>query len=251
MISIVILTKNEEKNILKCLNTCLFADEIIIVDDYSRDDTVKISKSLNSKKIKVIQRKLDSNFAAQRNFGLEQTTHEWVLFVDADETISKKLQEEIKKAVSSKNSIQGFFVKRVDILWGKKMTHGELLNFKILRLGRKDSGVWVGKVHEEWKIKGSVGFLENELIHTPHSSIKEFLFEINFYSSIRAKELFENGVKTNAALVLFYPKAKFVLNYFVKLGFLDGVEGLLLSILMSLHAFLVRSKLYFLQKNKK
>lgn len=250
-LSIVILAKNEEKNIKKCLQTCLFADEILIIDDFSHDDTVKIVNSFEKNKIKLVQRELNNDFAAQRNFGLSQATSEWVLFIDADEFVSQELAAEIMQITNSQTSQNGFFVNRVDMLWDKKITHGELLNFKTLRLGRRDTGVWKGKVHEEWKIQGGVDILKNILIHKPHMSIKEFVEEINFYTTIRAEELFKNGATTNLFLIILYPKAKFILNYFIKKGFLDGIEGFLLSVLMSLHSFLVRGKLYLLQKSKK
>ena len=250
-LSIVVLAKNEEKNIKKCLEACFFADEILVIDDFSQDGTSKIVKSLEKNKIKLVQRELNNDFATQRNFAFEKVTSEWVLFIDADESISQELAAEIIQITNSQTSQNGFFIKRVDILWGKKITHGELLNFKTLRLGKKDAGAWKGKVHEEWKIKGKVGILENILIHEPHTSIKEFIREINFYTTIRAEELFKKGATTNALLIILYPEAKFILNYFIKMGFLDGVEGLLLSLLMSLHSFLVRGKLYLLQKNKK
>ena len=250
-LSIVVLTKNEEKNIKRCLEACLFADEVLVIDDFSRDDTPRIVKSLGNNKIKLIRRELNSDFAAQRNFAFEKVTSEWVLFIDADECVSNELAAEIMHITNSQTSQNGFFIKRVDIHWGKKITHGELLNFKTLRLGRKDVGVWRGKVHEEWEVQGEVRVLKNILIHEPHTSIKEFVREINFYTTIRAEELLKKGATTNALLIILYPKAKFILNYFIKMGFLDGVEGLLLSILMSLHSFLVRGKLYLLQKNKK
>ena len=250
-LSIVVLVKNEEKNIKKCLEACLFADEILVIDDFSWDNTSGIVQSFKENKIKLIQRELNSDFAAQRNFALEKVTGEWILFVDADEYVSKELAAEIIQITNSQTSQNGFFIKRVDILWGKKITHGELLNFKTLRLGKKNKGVWAGKVHEEWKMQGDVGVLKNILIHEPHTSVKEFLREINFYTTIRANELFGQGRTTNVLLIILYPKAKFIFNYFIKMGFLDGVEGFILSVLMSLHSFLVRGKLYLLQKNKK
>jgi glycosyltransferase involved in cell wall biosynthesis len=250
-LSIVVLAKNEEKNIKKCLEACLFADEVLVIDDFSQDGTSNIVESFKNKKIRFVQRKLDRDFASQRNFGLNEVAGEWVLFIDADELVSKELAEEIKRVTNSQTLASGFFIKREDILWGKKIAHGELLNFKTLRLGKRNTGTWRGKVHEEWKMQGRVDVLHNILVHEPHASVKEFIREINFYTTIRAEELYREGVTTNALLIILYPKAKFILNYFIKMGFLDGVEGLLLSILMSFHSFLVRGKLYLLQKNKK
>lgn len=245
MLSAVILTKNEEKNILDCLETVSWADEIIILDDYSSDRTLEVIQLLDNKKIRVFKRRVDGDFAAQRNFALEKVKFDWVLFVDADEFITKELREEINYyLIESKIKYQGFYIPRRDVMWGKMLKHGETGNIKLLRLGRSDAGKWKGKIHEEWEITEEVTDLENYILHNPHPTISEFLREINFYTTIRARELFDNGVKTNIWKVIFYPKAKFILNYIIKLGFMDGIEGLIFAIIMSFHSFLVRAKLW-------
>jgi hypothetical protein len=97
-------------------------------------------------------------------------------------------------------------------------------------------------------IKGDTEIFDNYILHFPHPTISEFLEEINFYTSIRATELYENGIKTSLFQIIVYPKAKFFVNYFLKLGILDGLEGLVFAILMSFHSFLVRGKLWLLWK---
>lgn len=92
--------------------------------------------------------------------------------------------------------------------------------------------------------------MENYLIHFPHKTIDEFLSEINFYTSLRAKELYEKGIRGTVRNIILYPKGKFLKNYFLKLGFLDGIEGFILAIFMSLHSFLVRGKLWLLWRKK-
>lgn len=248
MISIIILTKNEEKNIVDCLESASWADEVILVDDFSEDRTIEIIKTLNfSKKIKIFKRKLESNFSDQRNYALTKAKGDWVLFLDADERITKDLREEINSMLiddKSNKKFDGYFIKRFDVIWGKMLKHGETGDTKLLRLGRRSYGSWIGDVHEEWMIDGRVSQLENHLIHYPHQTISEFLGEINFYTTIRARELHRKGVKSSGVDIILYPKAKFISNYFLKLGFLDGIEGFLSAILMSFHSFLVRSKLW-------
>lgn len=247
MISVVILTKNEETNILDCLETLVWADEIIVIDDYSTDRTIEIAKTLKLSNLKIYQEKLSGDFSRQRNFGLSKAKNEWVLFIDADERVTPELRREINDLIieeKNKHIFDGMYIKRIDFLWGKQLKHGETGNIKILRLARKKAGIWQGIVHESWIVEGRVDELDNPLIHYPHPTISEFLYEINFYTTLRAKELMESGVKASALDVIFYPKAKFVLNYFVKLGFLDGIEGLVHAILMSFHSFLVRAKLW-------
>lgn len=247
-LSVIILTRNEENNILDCLEGIKSLDEVIIIDDFSEDRTLELVKSFDSK-IKIFQRKLERDFSAQRNFGLSKVTCEWVLFIDADERVSPDLLSEINSAVIE-NKSDGFLIKRMDIFWDRKLKHGETGSVALLKLARRSAGKWGGKVHETWNVKGRVGELENELIHYPHQSVKEFLKEINLYSSIRADELKQLRQKVSWKDIILYPKIKFLRNYFLKLGFLDGLPGFIIAVMMSFHSFLVRSKLWFLQNEK-
>lgn len=248
MISVVVLTKNEEKNIVDCLESLTWCDEVIVIDDQSEDRTAEISQKLGAK---VYKHNLNGDFSKQRNFGLEKARGEWILFIDADERISEQLKNEILYKTSIKNSkVSGYFLKRKDIMWGKELRHGETGNIKLLRMARKEEGEWEGKVHEEWKILGQVAELNNTIIHFPHQTVAEFLKEINFYTTIRVKELYAQGVKVHWLSIILYPKGKFLLNYFIKLGFLDGTAGLVFAILMSFHSFLVRGKLWLLWQKK-
>lgn len=246
MITVIILAKNEEGNIVDCLESVSFADEVIVIDDESTDRTFEVSRQNGAK---VLKRKLDHDFSKQRNFALSQATHEWVLFLDADERVDKDLVEEIKQAVLNE-SIDGYFLRRVDKLFGKILTYGELLNKKFVRLARKNSGKWTGTVHEEWSVGGKLSTLKNPILHVPHQTIAEFIREINYYTTLRAKELYSNGVRVSWYGIIFYTKAKFIQTYVLRLGFLEGMPGLILSLIMSLHSFLVRGKLYLLQNKK-
>jgi glycosyltransferase involved in cell wall biosynthesis len=249
MISVVILTKNEEKNILDCLETVSWADEIIIVDDDSKDRTVEIVENLKLKNLKVVSGELHEDFSAQRNFALSKSSSEWVLFLDADERVTTELRREINDfLIEEKNSpkFDGMYIRRKDMLWGKLLKHGETGSIKLLRLARKKSGQWQGKIHEKWMVKGNTDSFSNYILHFPHQTISEFLSEINFYTTIRANELYSKRIKTSLLQIIFYPKAKFFVNYFLRLGLLDGLEGLVFAVLMSLHSFLVRGKLWLL-----
>lgn len=247
-ISAVVLTKNEEENIAVCLASLSWCNEIVVVDDSSLDKTKQIAKKY---KATVVAYTGEHDFANKRNFGLTKAKGEWVFFVDADERVTHALKQEILRLTSllQNDKINGFFVKRQDYLWGKPLLHGEQGNGTFLRLAKKGKGLWSGKVHEVWNISGEVGMLENPLIHFPHPSLAEFLSEINHYSTLRAQELYKKGVRANFLSILAYPKAKFIQDYIFKYGFLDGMEGFIVALLMSLHSFLVRGKLWQLSKN--
>lgn len=247
-VSIVILTKNEEKNLEECLNPLKWCDEVIVVDDNSTDKTVEIAKKNGAE---VFTRALNGDFAAQRNFGLEKAKGEWVFFVDADERVSPTLRAEITKAIGENDSIyNGFYFKREDKIWGKALKFGETMNVRLLRLAKKGIGAWEKPVHEVWNIKGQIGIFQSPLLHYPHQTVSEFLEEINFYSTLRAEELYKAGKKSNLLEILFYAKAKFFQNYFLRRGFLDGMDGFTVALIMSFHSFLVRSKLYLLGKRQ-
>ena len=172
------LTKNEEENIRKCLNSVKWADEVIILDDYSTDNTREIARKAGAK---VLKRKLDNDFAAQRNFGLSKAKHEWVLFVDADEVVSPRLKKEIQAPLSG--ALQGYLIKRIDFIWSRKLKHGETGNIKLLRLAKKNAGKWKRSVHETWILRqaqGEIGEMENPIYHYPHKNVSEFLEKYSF-----------------------------------------------------------------------
>lgn len=245
-ISVVILTKNEEKNIVDCIETVDFCNEIIVIDDASEDRTVESAEKQGAV---VYKHALDNNFAKQRNFGLEKAKNEWVLFVDADERVSETLKKEIEFRIT-KPHIDGYNVRRIDTMWGKELKYGEAGAVKLLRLARKHKGEWVGHVHETWNMRGKVGELDSSLQHFPHPTVSEFLSEINVYTDIRSEELFEKKVAVSGIQIIVYPFSKFVFNYFVRRGYKDGLPGLVYALFMSMHSYLVRAKLWELwQKN--
>lgn len=247
-ITAVILTKNEELNIKECLSCLNFCNEIIIVDDYSKDNTLKIISDQKTK-TRVYQRKLNNNFSEQRNFGLSKVRTEWVLFIDADERVNKNLSKEIIKTIyDSSNTCEGFYIRRQDYIFDKKINHGEFGTIKILRLFKRKNGKWIREVHEYVNLNGQTGIINNILFHYPHPNLTGFISDINFYSTLHAGANEKESKKSSVFKIVFYPVFKFINNYFIKLGFLDGVEGLVLSFLMSFHSFLSWSKLWEKQK---
>ncbi len=247
-ISVVVLAKNEEGNIEQCIKSVLWCDEIILVDDNSLDKTREVARRLGAK---IFERDVNKDFSAQRNFGLDKAKNEWVLFVDADERVSPSFRDEIIQLTNNSiNQYSGFYIKRKDFIWGKELKYGETGSIWLLRLAKKSTGHWEGKVHEEWKIKGKVGKLKNPLNHYPHPTVGEFLKEINFYTDLRAKELYMSDIPVYWTSIVLYPLGKFMQNYFLKFGFLDGIRGLIFALMMSFHSFLVRGKLWLLWQEK-
>lgn len=241
MISAIILSHNSEAEIGRTLESLSWCDERIVIDDFSTDKTVDIAKK---KKALVFTRVLHDDFAAQRNFGLEKAKGEWVLFVDSDEVVSKNLAEEIKKSLTIDCS--GFYIKRQDYLFGKKIEHGETSKVRLLRLAKKDSGKWERPVHEVWMVKGLIGELVHPLEHFPHPNVAQFVAEINRYSTVNARHLHAQNIKVPLWHIVAYPVAKFFVDYFWYRGFLDGTPGAIIALMMSMHSFLTRAKLWLL-----
>lgn len=251
-ISAVVLTKNEGNNIQDCLESLRWCDEIIVVDDYSKDKTIAIVKKSGAK---IYERKLNNDFASQRNFGLEKAKSDWVLFIDADERVSKALAQEILHSIKKwEGLLIGFYFYRRDFMWGRELKHGEAGCAKLLRLARKGAGKWKRAVHETWDISGNIGTFheyDGVIKHYPHPTLREFVADIERYSTIHAQENYKEGKISNIFKIIWYPKLKFFQNYFLKLGFLDGPQGFMVAMLMSFHSYLAWSKLWVLQKRTK
>lgn len=238
MISAVVLAKNEQENIRKCLKTLKWCDEVVVIDDYSEDKTREIAKKLGAK---VFKHHLNNDFAQQRNFGLGKAKGEWVLFIDADERVSPELTQEIKREVK-KDEHYAFVFKRQDFFLGKPLKHGETAKIRLLRMAKKD-GKWERAVHEVWKTKWQTKTLENPILHYSHPSISQLISQVNFHSSLHAEVLRKSGVKFSLFRLIFNPLGKFLLNLVWRLGFLDGMPGFVIALMMSLHSFLARGKL--------
>ncbi len=245
MISAVVLTKNEEKNIRECLDGLKWCDEILVIDDNSEDKTEEIARLEGAR---VIKSRVNSNFAGQRNFALDRASFDWIFFVDADERVSQELAEEIREKVKN-TTAAGFFVKRRDFFMGKRLKYGETGRIKLLRLARRGSGQWRRTVDEQWVIEGERRTLKNPLAHYSHPTLTDFLTTINERSGLNAECFYKEGRETGPGEWL-KPAAKFFQNYFLKFGFLDGTAGFVFAVLMSLHSFMVRGKLYLLWKRR-
>lgn len=241
-VSAVILARNEEKNIKKAIESVRFCKEVMVIDDDSTDKTPQIAEKSGAI---VKKRSIKGDFAGQRNFGMKEATQDWVLFLDADEEITTELKEEIISIL--KAQINTYYIKRRDFWWGRELKFGETQKVKnkgIIRLVQKNSGTWMGTVHEVFYTVKSTGTLKGFLNHYPHPTVRDFLSDINNYSTLRAKELLNQGVSAHIIEIIFYPFFKFILNYFIYLGFLDGAAGFAYAFFMSFHSFLVRAKLY-------
>jgi glycosyltransferase involved in cell wall biosynthesis len=216
----------------KILNSLGFVDEIIIVVDSP------VRKVKQGGKIKTYFRPLNNNFADQRNFALSTAKNDWVLFIDDDEYVSSELAREISLLKPGNRS--GFYVNRIDTCFHQRLLHGETGHTKLLRLARKGAGKYIRPVHETWQIKGGLGELSSPLYHIKDSFISEFIDRMTHYAQIDAGALANENKPFTFWRLFFNPKAKFIQNFFVRGGLLDGTAGLFQAYLMSIQSLTVR-----------
>lgn len=238
-LSAIVLTHNSQDTLDTCLSSLKFADELLVIDDLSTDNTPTIAKRHHAK---VIFHPL-TDFAAQRNFALKQANCDWVLFVDSDESVPPALAKQILKAIKSTN-INGYYLKRQDVFLNKNLRHGETSQVRLLRLAKKSAGTWQRPVHEFWHIKGQTSTLTHPLLHQRNLSFSQFIGRLNHYTDLDAKALLAENKPFSYLDLLLKPLGKFIFNYFVLLGFLDGFPGFVMAFSMSLHSLIVRIKLY-------
>lgn len=235
----VILTKNNQSTIRQLISSLSWCDQVMIIDDNSTDQTAKIAQKMAAQ---VLSKPLRNNFAAQRNYALTKTQHEWIFFIDADELPSSKLNREIRRNLKTTH-FNGFTCPRIDVFLGRHLLHGETGNIKLVRLARSNSGRWIRPVHEFWQITPPLGNLRYPLYHFPHPNLNAFFDKVNLYTQIEAN-YHPHAENFFLIKLLVYPTGKFIYNYFFKLGLLDGFPGLTMAFMMSLHSLVVRIKQY-------
>lgn len=237
-ISVVVITKNEEKYIRMCLESVKWVDEIIIVDSYSKDKTIEIAKEYTDK----IYEHYFHDFASQRNFALEKTNGDWILSIDADEVASGELILELRNIPESILFKYACF--RVPIrnyFFSKELRFGGWYPDYHLRFFKKGTAKWQGAVHENLQISGEIGYLRGDLLHYAYDTISEFITKTNFYTT---KEIEESDFDSGILKLIFAPLKNFLYRYIVKQGFRDGVHGLMVAFLMSVYVFILHAKKY-------
>lgn len=245
--SVVVFTHNEQATIKDCLSSASWADEIILVDDYSTDQTLKIAQ--NFSQVKIYQRKLD-DFASQHNFGLKKTKKEWVFFLDADERISKKLAQKIQALSKNKSSQPAYQVKRLNLFLGKMVQHGGWSPDYPTRFFKKDQlKGWQGKIHESAVFKGKAGVIKAPLYHFTHRSLKKMLKKTINWSVLEAQLRLNAGhPQVNPFRVLKVGLQEFYKRFLKHCGYKDGMVGWLESLYQSMSMMITYLQLWERQR---
>lgn len=251
-ISGVIITHNEEKNIEDCIKSIIgLVDEIIIVDSYSSDKTIEIAKKYEC--VKIYQHSFDG-FVNQKNRAVNYAENEYVLSLDADERLSKKLKNEILKIKNKLDKYDGLKIKRLTHINNKPIKHSGWYPDMKIRLWNKKSGQWEGKnIHEQVKMSdknAKIFDLKEEIIHYSYSSLEQFISKNISYSKLKAKDKFERNKKFNFFTMIFKPFIKFFIVYFIKLGILDGFYGFVISVFSAFSDFYIQIFLHDKKTNE-
>ncbi len=240
-ISAVLIVKNEEQNIKRCLNSLLWVDEIIILDTGSTDNTIQICQQFNCK----IYYSKFLGFGETKKKAVSYATNNWILSIDADEEVSKELQKKIQTILSNDSKYYGYKIKRKTFYLGKIINHCGWSNDYPLRLFNKKKGNFNQDiVHEKIIINGPVSQIEEALYHYSYPTLSNHIKKIELYSTLGAQKLIEKNKSPNILDLIFRPIIKFIKMYIIKLGFLDGKEGLILSIMSSFSVFLKYAKFF-------
>jgi glycosyltransferase involved in cell wall biosynthesis len=240
-LSVVIVTWNEEDRLRECLQSVAWADEIVVVDAESHDKTVQIAREFTDH---VLVRPWPG-FAAQKNFGLERASGDFILSLDADEEVSPELRAEILDVLDGGGSSVGYRVPRRNMFWDRWVRHGGLYPDWQLRLFRRGRGRFVARaVHESVEVAGTVGRLRGPLVHRSYRDIGDFLARADRYSSLAAEEAVRGGRTVGLADLALRPLGRFLAMYVVRGGFLDGWRGFLLASLYAYYVFIRSAKIW-------
>ena len=249
-ISVVIITFNEERNLARCLDSVKgIADEVILVDSNSKDNTVAIAKAYNAR---VIEHPF-AGYGQQKNFATQQAANDWILSLDADEALSPELQKSILEIKKAPEHVV-YEMPRITNYCGKWIKHCGWYPDKQTRLYNRTKGKWIEQhVHEYWAADNNEtkGLLTGDLLHYSFATVDEHLRKIEKYSELAATAAVENGKSASMLKIWFSPKWHFISEYIFKLGFLDGYYGYLICRLSAYAAFIKYSKIRLYSRKSK
>ena len=248
-LSVTIITYNEENNIGRCISSVLsVADEIIVVDSFSTDRTKEICESFN---VRFFTNKFVGHIE-QKNFALDLATFDHVLSLDADEALSPELTQEILKVKKNFN-VSGYCFNRLTNYNGFWVRHCGWYPDRKLRLVKKGCARWVGEnPHDYLSLTNGEEpqFLKGDLLHYSYESISAHIKQTNKFTTIAAHAAFKNGKRSSLSKIVIRPVFKFLRDYVIKRGFLDGRMGFVICVINGYYALLKYAKLHDLQNGK-
>lgn len=247
-LSVLILAKNEEKNIKECIESVSFAEEIIVIDDFSVDNTKKIAEEMGAK---VYQRSMSGDWGAQQTYAIEKASKKWIFFIDADERVTPELAQEIKETVKADKNY-GYWIKRINHFNYELVNYGPLSPDYVCRLMPKEGSYVEGFVHPKIVHKFTDRKMKSNMIHYTYNNWEQYINKMNQYSSLAAEKNFKNRKTMNFILdIILRPLFAFFKMYILKKGFLDGKIGYMLSANYANYTMNKYIKLGYLQEKRK
>ncbi len=226
-LSVIVITKNEASNIKACLESVSFANEIIVLDSGSKDETVAIAQKYTDKVYEVDW----PGYGIQRNRALEKASGDWVLALDADEIVTPDLALEISSVLDQPHSFDAYLIPRQSQYCSQTIYYGDWKNDKCLRLFKRGKAHFNEvKVHEQLIVNGTTGTLNCHLAHNTFQNLEEVLFKLNLYSSLSADLKYSQGKRSGLATAILRGVWTFFRSYLFKWGFLDGKRGFMLAV---------------------
>jgi glycosyltransferase involved in cell wall biosynthesis len=244
-ISVAIITQNEAAHIGPALESVAWADERIVVDSGSSDETVGIARTMAER----VETRAWEGYAEQKNYAASLATHEWVLSLDADERVSPPLADEIRSVLTDGTSRGGFQMPRVSYYLGRWVRSTDWWPDWQLRLYDRRVASWTRvAVHESVRTSAPVGRLHGELLHYPYRDVTDHLMTIDRYTTLAARQMREHGRRAGWLRIVGHPALAFLRNYVIRGGFRQGTTGLIVSLLNSYYVLLKFVKLWELQQ---
>jgi glycosyltransferase involved in cell wall biosynthesis len=250
-VSAIVITLNEAAHIRECLASLSWADDILVVDSRSTDNTAELARLAGAR---VIIRDWPG-YAAQKDFAASQAAHDWIVSVDADERVTPELAAGIRRALEAPGDVAGFRVPRVTFHLGRWIRTTDWYPDYQLRVYDRRRAAWTDErgsrrlVHESVTARGSVGQIPHELQHFAYRDIAHHYETMQRYTTLAAHQMSAQGRRATLAGLLFHPPAAFLRNYVLKRGFMDGAAGLIISAMNAHYVFLKFAKLWALQQN--
>jgi len=249
-VTAVILTKNEEARIARCLESVRWADEIVVVDGLSTDRTVEICQAYGAK---VIAHPFSGDFGAERNLGAEAASGEWILQLDGDDVVSEELQTAITHVLTEGTTHAAFQLRRKNNFLGHWMMRGGWYHYYQM-FYRKDACRFEGRVHHVLKIRGTIGTLDAPVLHFPFTSLEQFVSRQNRYTSLEAREILDTQGVLDQRFVRYQvrwrPVKLFWKSFVKKQGFREGWYGLVFATLYAWVHFLKWAKYWELVRDR-
>lgn len=246
-LSVGIITYNEQRNLPKTLEAVKgLADEIVIVDSLSTDNTVEIAKNYGAD----VYSEKWKGFGPQKNSVIDKCKGEWILLIDADEELSQELVEKIRALIGGNSEYNVYDINRCSVCFGKELKYGGWSNQYATRLWKNGTvRVSDSLVHEEFVTSNKKGKISEKIYHYSYLTMNDYFDRFNKYTTLGAQEYFKRGKKVNSFQILFNPIFKFIRMYIIRLGFLDGIEGFTIASTSAMYSMIKYFKLREMYKN--